>query len=217
MTTIKLENLGIERGGKTLFEAVDLEIGAGEKVVITGPSGSGKTSILMAVMGTFAPSRGRVLFEGIELSRESIAAVRAAIAFISQEPVMGAGNIEDALLLPFSFRANRSVPPERGAIEQTLHSLHLESGILRQACSKVSAGEKQRIAIARALLLGKKVFLVDEATSALDPASKAAVAGMLERHEYTILSVSHDTYWIERCQRVLQVADRGLDERRTGQ
>lgn len=212
MALIELDNLTLERGSKLLFERIDLAVHEGDKTVIVGPSGSGKTSILMAIMGTFAPIAGRIIYNGKAVASKNIEAVRSAIAFISQEPVLGAKRVEDALLLPFGFRSNRATKPSSEEIAATLQRLHLSPSIIGKPSLKISAGEKQRIAIARALLLGKRVFLVDEATSALDPESKAAVAEILEEPDYTILSVSHDQYWIDRCTRVLRVDNRRLRE-----
>jgi len=204
---IRLENLAIERGGKTLFRGIDLHLAAGEKAVITGPSGCGKTSVLMAVMGIFAPAAGRITVDGLEVEPGSIAAVRRRIAFISQEPILGTENVDEALNLPFNFKANRDAKPARKDIDSVLERLRLDRSTIGKASKKISAGEKQRIAIARALLLGKSIFLVDEATSALDPESKDAVLEILFDSSFTILSVSHDRHWIDRCRKVLRAED----------
>jgi putative ABC transport system ATP-binding protein len=95
-----------------------------------------------------------------------------------------------------------------------LKQLQLDPVIVDKESKKISAGEKQRIAIARALLMNKSVFLVDEATSALDSKSKAAVADVLMDDQFTLLSVSHDDYWIGRCEIVFEMKDRNLVERR---
>lgn len=201
---IAFENLTIERGGRTLFQGVDLDIAKGEKAVITGPSGCGKTSLLMAVMGIFAPAAGRIKVDGLVVEPGSIADVRRRIAFISQEPILGAESVDEALNLPFSFKANRAAKPARKDIDSVVERLRLDRATIGKASSRISAGEKQRIAIARALLLGKQIFLIDEATSALDPQSKDAVVEILFDRQFTILSVSHDRDWIDRCGKLLR-------------
>ncbi len=209
---IELIDIHIERGGSLILENVCIQIDTGVKSVVTGPSGSGKTSLLLAVMGVFQPTHGRVLVDGKAVLPDSVGSVRKSIAFITQEPVLGAERVSDALLLPFSFKSNRQSSPSKERIDEVLGQLHLGPEILAKPSSKISAGEKQRIAIARALLLDKDIFLVDEATSALDQESKAAVIGMLTQPRFTVLSVSHDRAWIDRCQKEFRVANRSLQE-----
>lgn len=209
---IELIDISIERGGSPLLENVNLRMDSGEKSVVTGPSGSGKTSLLLAIMGVFRPTQGRVLIDCEEVGSENIGRVRQSIAFITQEPVMGAELVSDSLLLPFTFKANRHTHPTQDRIEEVLGELRLKSDILEKTASKISAGEKQRIAVARALLLEKDIFLVDEATSALDQESKAAVISMLTQPQFTVLSVSHDQTWIGCCAREFRVEQRSLEE-----
>ena len=118
----------------------------------------------------------------------------------------------DALLLPFHFKAHRHAHPEEKKVEELLEQLHLAPGVLDKPCGRISGGEKQRIAIARALLLNKTIFLADEITSALDPESRQAVMDALFRPGITLLSVSHDPAWINAGSRVIDIADRQLVE-----
>ena len=104
-----------------------------------------------------------------------IAEIRRCAAYIGQEPVLGAETVRDALLLPFQFKAHRASKPPEPKLVEALRLLHLPEAILNQDCSRVSGGEKQRIALARGLLLGKSLYLLDEVTSALDTESKQAV------------------------------------------
>ena len=140
------------------------------------------------------------------------AIIRKSIAFIGQEPVLGADRVRDALLLPFTYKAHRHLLPDLQTVTKYLQTLHLSSDILDKPCARISGGEKQRIAIARALLLDKTIFLTDEITSALDPESKAAVMQELFESDITLLSVSHDSDWIERCSRVITMKDAQLKE-----
>ncbi len=211
---IELIDIHIARGGTLILRNVSLKIGSGEKSVVTGPSGSGKTSLLLAIMGVFQPEAGRVLIDGKAVGTGNVGRIRQSIAFITQEPIMGAERVSDALLLPFTFKANRYNHPSRERIEEVLAQLHLDPEILAKPASKISAGEKQRIAVGRALLLDKDIFLVDEATSALDQESKAAVISMLTQPQFTVLSVSHDEAWIGRCAREFRVEQQSLKELR---
>jgi putative ABC transport system ATP-binding protein len=209
---IFFENLTIQIHQQTLLKAACLHIQPGEKTVLRGISGSGKSSLLKSAVGAIPIQDGRVRIDGVELSAETVFEIRTRVAFIGQEPVLGAERVHDALLMPFRFKAHRHNLPDKENIHQLLDRLHLSEEILDKPCARISGGEKQRIAIARALLLGKTIFLADEITSALDPESRAAVMDELFRPDITLLSVSHDPEWIARGNRVIEITDHQLVE-----
>ncbi|MBE0437797.1 MAG: ATP-binding cassette domain-containing protein, partial [Methylomicrobium sp.] len=102
-------------------------------------------------------------------------------------------------------------------LSEVLNRLHLTVDILKRKCSRISGGEKQRIALARGLLLDKSLYLLDEITSALDAESKQAVFDVFSDPQLTVLSVAHDTEWLARCDRILELeAGRLVRERAHG-
>ena len=209
---IFFENLTIQIHQQTLLKAACLHIQPGEKTVLRGTSGSGKSSLLKSAVGAIPIQHGRVRIDGVELSAETVSDIRARVAFIGQEPILGADKVQEALLMPFRFKAHRHNLPAKEKIHALLERLHLSKDILDKPCARISGGEKQRIAIARALLLGKTIFLADEITSALDPESRAAVMDELFRPEITLLSVSHDPEWVARGTRVIEITEHQLVE-----
>ncbi len=209
---IGFDNITLQVHRQTLFDGACLHIGSGDKVVVRGVSGSGKSSLLKCAVGALPLAGGSVRVGDLALSADTVADIRARIAFIGQEPVLGAENVREALLLPFHFKAHSDNLPNDGQISQLLGRLHLPNGILDKPCKRISGGEKQRIAILRALLLNKTIFLADEVTSALDPESKAAVMAELFRPEITLLSVSHDPEWVNACDRIIEIANHQLIE-----
>ncbi len=209
---IEFQNITLKIHRQTLFDGASLHVVDGNKVVVRGASGSGKSSLLKCAVGALPMTSGSVRVDGLELSADTVAEIRGRLAFIGQEPVLGAENVRDALLLPFHFKAHSDNTPSEGRISQLLKRLHLSNNILEKPCKRISGGEKQRIAILRALLLDKSIFLADEVTSALDPESKAAVMNELFRPEITLLSVSHDPDWIKACNRVVEISNHQLTE-----
>lgn len=209
---IEFKNITLKVHRQTLLDGANLHIANGDKVVVRGASGCGKSSLLKSVVGALPMVGGSVQVDGVELSAETVAGIRARIAFIGQEPVLGAEVVRDALLLPFTFKAHRGNAPTDKQVFQSLERLHLPVDILDKSCKRISGGEKQRIAIIRALLLGKTVFLADEVTSALDPGSKTAVMEELFRPEITLLSVSHDPEWISASNRIIELSNQQLAE-----
>ena len=209
---IVFDNITLKARQQTLLEGASLRLSDGDKAVIRGPSGSGKSSLLKCAVAAIPIAAGTVRIDGMELSAGTVADIRAQIAFIGQEPVLGADGVQEALMLPFHFKAHRHNLPDNGKIGEQLERLHLPNDILDKPCARISGGEKQRIAIARALLLDKTIFLADEITSALDPDSRQAVMDELFRPGITLLSVSHDPEWIARGNRVIDIADHELKE-----
>jgi putative ABC transport system ATP-binding protein len=209
---ISYENIIIQVHRKILLNDVSLRILNGEKLVIHGPSGCGKSSLLKSAVGALPFVSGSIHVDQLKLTAQTVSKIRGRIAFIGQEPLLGAEHVRDALLLPFTFKAHREHKPTNEQIEQLLERLHLSADLLDKPCNRISGGEKQRIAILRALLLNKTIFLADEVTSALDPASRTAVMTELFRPEITLLSVSHDSEWIDACDRVLNISTGRLKE-----
>jgi putative ABC transport system ATP-binding protein len=209
---IAFKNITLQVHRQRLLDGTSLHVDNGEKVVVRGASGSGKSSLLKSTVGAVPIDSGSVCVDGLELSAETVAGIRARIAFIGQEPILGAEKVQDALLLPFSFKAHRHNLPQKERIHELIEQLHLDRDVLNKPCARISGGEKQRIAIIRALLLNKTIFLTDEVTSALDPESRSAVMEKLFSPEITLLSVSHDPEWIKACDRSIGIIDHQLIE-----
>jgi putative ABC transport system ATP-binding protein len=209
---IEFNAVTLRRGNQILLDKASFRIRSGEKVVLTGPSGCGKSTVLAALMGMFAPTEGVILFDGAPLTPDSVWGIRSEIALVGQEPILGAETVREALLLPFEYKSRRHKRPHEDALIESLVRTGLPPEILDKRAVVLSGGEKQRAVVARALMLGNRVFLCDEATSALDPVSKASVMRILFTPENTILSVSHDPEWIEQCSRVLRIQNRRVVE-----
>lgn len=196
---IRFDHITVVAHGKTLLDGLDFALEPGAKAVLRGRSGSGKSTVLKALLGLYPLAGGAILFQGQPLTPATARAIRVSAAYIGQEPVLGGESVREALLLPFRFKAHRGHAPDEARIVATLEALRLSAALLDQSCQRVSGGEKQRIALARALLLDKSLYLLDEVTSALDPESKQAVFAVLDEPGLTVLSVAHDPDWIARC------------------
>jgi putative ABC transport system ATP-binding protein len=191
MSILELQDLTVELSGRTILKGIDLRLEAGEKVVLRGPSGSGKSSLLKAILGVLPVASGRILYNDAEVGPDNIRAFRRHVAYVAQEPVLGGETARDALLLPFTFRHRRHTEPSSRQIDHVLGQLGLSDSLLKQAATSLSGGEKQRLALARALLLDVRLFLLDEITSALDPESQVRIVSTLTSGELTVLAVTH--------------------------
>lgn len=185
----------------------DLDVFAGEIVILTGPSGSGKTTLLTLIGGLRMVQEGSVKLFGQELcgaTRRQLIAIRRNIGFIFQAHNLFASltareNVRMALELERMPRAERNRRADEMLTRLGLaHRLHYKPAAL-------SGGQKQRVAIARALVHQPKLILADEPTAALDGASGREVVTLFQQlareNGTTIIMVTHDN-------RILDVADR---------
>jgi ABC-type lipoprotein export system ATPase subunit len=177
------------------LENINLDIERGRFIVLRGPSGSGKTTLLMAIAGMLKPGSGEVLFENrdiYELNTHKRADFRAKnIGFVFQSfhlvPYL---NVLENVLLAGTTSNNDSQPRAIELLEQ----LGMTNRISHKP-SALSSGQKQRTAIARAMLNKPKLILADEPTGNLDPDNAAAVLGYLSQYHKqggTIILVAHD-------------------------
>jgi putative ABC transport system ATP-binding protein len=212
---VSLRNVSVSFEGRTLLRAFDLELGAGEKVVLAGRSGSGKTTLLRALLGFYVPDAGTVSIAGLELNADTVAAVRQRISWLPQQAEPGADTVREALCLPLEFKRNHASAAnfKDARLQAVLQQVGLEAIDLESETSRLSGGEKQRLAIARALLLDRPLWLVDEPTSSLDAETKTMVMDcILGTAERTVLSVSHDTEFLARFDRVVHVGGQSTHE-----
>ncbi len=164
---LRVSNLTFEAGGKRLLDGISFELGAGPRTVILGPNGAGKSLMLRLCHGLMAPTSGAVRWMG------GARDVRARQAMVFQRPVMlrrsAAANVSYAL-------ACRKVPrrQRRALVAEALELTGL-SGLHDIPARVLSAGEQQRLALARAWILQPEVLFLDEPTANLDPASTRSV------------------------------------------
>ncbi|MBJ81120.1 MAG: cell division ATP-binding protein FtsE [Myxococcales bacterium] len=201
-----LEVFGLNKtypGGNRALDGINLEMRKGEMAFITGHSGSGKSTLLKIISGEESCSDGRVLFQGqclTTMPARRWPKIRRKMGIISQD---------FKLLMHQSVRENISIPLEvvqtpgrvlRRRVDDMLEEVNL-SKHADKLPSQLSAGQRQRVVIARALINDPLIVLADEPTGHLDPEEGSAIAHLLEdMHQKgaTILVATHDHHWPER-------------------
>lgn len=213
---IQFRHVTLSVCGRTLLHDLNWSLPVSGKAVICGASGSGKTSLLRGIAGFQQIESGTLLVDGIPVRQENLRIIRSRMAFLTQDAVPGADTVLEALMLPYTFRANRKERPEREKLLRVLDQVSLPESILNARCDIISGGERQRTAIARALLMEKKLLLADEFTSALDPQNRDSILTLLLKLPVTLLAVSHDPAVLERFPILYELEHQGLTSRRKG-
>jgi tungstate transport system ATP-binding protein len=168
-----------------------LEVLTGETVAFTGPNGSGKTTMLKLLNGLLGPYDGTIEFMGLPLRRNPY--LRLHSVYVHQHPILFAGTVRDNL--EYALRLKRFPRGDAGErIDRVAGRFGIEVLLEREA-ARLSGGETQRVAVARAVAAGADVLLLDEPTSSLDAESESAVRSLLlelKRDGTTIVFSSHD-------------------------
>lgn len=201
-------------GRETGLEGLNCSIQPGEHVGIVGESGAGKSTLFALLLRFYDPSAGAVLIDGQDIRACTNASVREAIAYVPQETLLFDGTIRDNLRLARPSATDKEISEACLAAQVWTFIESLPAGLDTAAGDRglrLSSGQRQRLAIARALLKGAPILLLDEATSALDPKTEKLFASALheEVSGRTMLIVAHRLAAVASLPRIIFI-DRGI-------
>jgi ATP-binding cassette, subfamily B, bacterial len=201
------------RPEEPLLRDIDLDISPGERLAIVGPSGAGKSTLAALVPRLYDPSEGAILVDGHDVRTVRLKSLRSHIGVVTQQTYLFHASILDNLRY-----ARPDAPPEEVAQAARAAQIHdfitaLPDGyetIVGERGYRLSGGEQQRLAIARALLKNPKILILDEATSSLDATNEALIQAALDRLLVgrTSLIVAHRLATIRKADRIV-VLERG--------
>ena len=206
------------RGGPVL-ERFSFSVRAGETLAIVGPSGSGKSTIADLLLRLIDPDAGAVRLDGRDLRTVRLADLRRRVALVEQEPCILHATIAENIRYarPGASDEEVSAAADRAALAPFIESLPDKFGtVVGERGMALSAGERQRIAIARALLADPDVLVLDEPSAALDPTSERHIADGYESvmRGRTTIVITHRLDLARRADRVIEVRS-GSDQGRT--
>jgi len=199
--------------GPVVLDGVTTRFRAGETTALVGPSGAGKTTLVNLVGRFYDPVDGAIRIDGHDLRGITVRSLRTQIAVVPQEPILFADSIRENIRYGRLEATQAEIEDAAAAANATEFVSRLPKGfdtIVGERGVRLSVGQRQRIAIARALLRDAPILLLDEATSSLDNESEFLVQQALDRlmRGRTTIVIAHRLSTVERAHRIL-VLDRG--------
>ena len=173
---------------------ISLFIGAGQKVAIVGRSGSGKSTLGYLLLRLYQPTAGEIYYDGVDAHNLDVGELRRQFGVVLQDPFLFSGSIRQNI----AFHAP-GIPMERVRDVARIAAIHAEieampmgyETFVAEGASTISGGQRQRLALARALALAPRILLLDEATSHLDPVTEQELDANLDILNCTRIVIAH--------------------------
>jgi peptide/nickel transport system ATP-binding protein len=217
--SIRSRSLTAKASTVKAVDDVSLSLEGGETFGLVGESGSGKTTLGRMIAGLYAPSSGEILFEGSELrqlSKDQRMGFRRGVQMVFQDPYGSLDprfTVQRILQEAFTLEPSASSDQKQTRMQEMLAAVQLPKDILLRYPHEFSGGERQRIAIARALISQPKLVLLDEAVSSLDVLVQDEILKLLadlkKKFGLTYLFISHNLRVVQRISDKIAVMYKG--------
>lgn len=199
------------------LDNVSLTLSAGTRLALVGPTGAGKSTLAKIMARLYDPQSGSVSFGGVDLRQASMTDLRARIVVIPQEGFLFDGSVRDNLLIAKPDATEKQLLAALDSIGLRERFEALPEGLdtqVRERGSRLSAGERQLVALSRAALVNPAVLVLDEATSNLDPGTEMLVEAALEKlmQGRSVIVVAHRLSTVQRADKIAVVADARISE-----
>jgi ATP-binding cassette subfamily B protein len=207
---IVVDDVSFGYGTELVLRDVTLEIAPGERLALVGPTGAGKSTLAKLIARFYDPREGAVRFGGVDLRDATLASLRHRIVVVPQEGFLFTGTIRDNVRVGRPDATDGEVEDALSELGILDHFKALPDGLaseVRERGSRLSAGERQLVSLARAALADPSVLVLDEATSNLDPGTERTVELALEQltERRTVIVVAHRLSTAARADRVAVV------------
>lgn len=216
---VVVENITFSYAGASqpALKDVSVTLEAGTRLALVGPTGAGKSTLAKLMARLYDPQSGSVSFGGVNLREASMDDLRRRIVVIPQEGFLFDGTVRDNLLIakPDASEAELLQALENLGLRERFEALPegLDTEV-RERGSRLSAGERQLVALSRAALVDPAVLVLDEATSNLDPGTEMLIEAALERLMVgrSVIVVAHRLSTVQRADKIAVVADAKISE-----
>jgi len=200
-----------------VLKDVSLRVDAGEHLVIVGRTGGGKSSLIKLILRFYGPIKGSVSVFGVDVPDAQEAWLRQQIAYVPQEPVVFTGTLRENLTASRPQATDQEVAlvvEALGIQASVIDALGGLDGVMGAEGAQATAGQRQLIAVARALIANRPILIVDEGTSHLDAEQERRVLSALRcnRSDRTVIAVAHHLDWATHGDRIAVVAHHGISE-----
>ncbi|KAK3381970.1 P-loop containing nucleoside triphosphate hydrolase protein [Podospora didyma] len=197
-----------------ILNGLSLTIEKGQFAAIVGPSGSGKTTIVSLLERFYTAKSGRIIYNGMDIADLSLSSYRKEISLVAQEPNLFAGTLRDNILLGVDEESTTDEQLHQACRDAEIHDfiISLPEGYNTEVGTRgitMSGGQKQRLAIARALIRNPRLLLLDEATSNLDAETEKAVQAVFEKNKTnrTMVVVAHRLATVQNADVIFVISD----------
>ncbi|KAL0309513.1 UNVERIFIED_CONTAM: ABC transporter B family member 29, chloroplastic [Sesamum radiatum] len=202
-----------------VLDGLDLHINAGETIALVGPSGGGKTTLVKLLLRLYEPLSGSILIDGYDIRNIQLESLRRHVGLVSQDTVLFSGTIAENIgyrdLISGINMDRVKLAAQIANAEEFIRSLPDQyQTTVGPRGSNFSGGQKQRLAIARALYQNPSILILDEATSALDSRSEFLVRQALQRllRNRTVLVIAHRLETVQMAERIFMLNDGKLQQ-----
>ncbi|MGI6589666.1 MAG: ABC transporter ATP-binding protein [Candidatus Iainarchaeum sp.] len=210
---IEFKNLFFEYdSNKPVLKGVTFSINKKDKLALIGPSGAGKTTIINLLLRFYDCPKESIFIDGIDINEYKIVDLKSKIAFVSQETILFNDTIEANVLYgnPNLSKEKLDEILEKSMLSEKINSLkEKEQTMIGEKGANLSGGEKQRIALARALAKDAEIIILDEPTSALDPKTEEKIAELMhtEFKDKTVIVIAHRPAIIQKVNKIALLED----------
>jgi ATP-binding cassette subfamily B protein len=209
--SIEFRNVGFAyKGGQTVLSNFNLRVRAGESIAIVGPTGGGKTTIVGLACRFYEPTSGQILINGIDYRERSLQWLQSNLGMVLQQPYLFSGTVKENIRYGRLTATDNEIVQAAKLTEADEFIMSMKEGYdaaVGEGGNQLSTGQKQLIALARAIIANPQIFIMDEATSSVDTHTERAIQSAIDRILKNRISfvIAHRLSTIKSASRILVV------------